>query len=192
MQKLCKDKQNYEPRQQPASKNSMATLSHILLHKASLRSIPIPSLAQPARQSLSKLPVPIPISMPIPSPLPSPPACSILTSLWAVNGNCFSENGQLFLATFPSCLLPPASYLVQVNCAAKCKNQLFYKFSNTGNSSSPSPPSPSSSSAPRERNGHLNSNRKTFGHIEVTLKCALNLISVRRLSRAPAPDPLSI
>lgn len=88
MQKLCKDKQNYEPRQQPASKNSTATLPHILLHKASHISPTLP-LLQPKRQSLSSYhsPVPILITKPIleyfsrslsPSPFLSP---SLLFSL---------------------------------------------------------------------------------------------------------------
>lgn len=111
------------------------------------------------------------------------PSFSFQTWHWAVNGNCFSENGQLFLGGTGTV----ASFKLIVRPNAKIN--FFLQVSNTGNSSSSS--STPSLSAPRERNGHLNSNRKTFAHIEVTLKCALNLISVRRLSRAPNSLSLS-
>lgn len=115
------------------------------------------------------------------------PSFSFQTWHWAVNGNCFSENGQLFLGGTGTV----ASFKLIVRPNAKIN--FFLQVSNTGNSSSSSSSSSStpSLSAPRERNGHLNSNRKTFAHIEVTLKCALNLISVRRLSRAPNSLSLS-
>lgn len=104
MQKLCKDKQNYESRQQPASKNSTATLCHILLHKASHISPTVLLFPKPKRQSLSGYhsPVPISITKPIPESISLSFSCSLTPSLpfhcwlWAVNGNCFSENGQLF------------------------------------------------------------------------------------------------
>jgi len=72
-------------------------------------------------------------------------------------------------------LLWDTHQVIQVNCAAKCKNQLFYKFNGRGVVRFEGwwgALGLWGSSAPRERNGHLNSNRKTFPHIQVTLKCA--------------------
>lgn len=69
MQKLCKDKQNYEPRQQPAFKNSTATLSHILLHKASHISPTLP-LSLFSSQSDSRSAVTI-HPFPLPNPFPN-------------------------------------------------------------------------------------------------------------------------
>lgn len=181
MQKLCKDKQNYESRQQPASKNSTATLCHILLHKASHISPTVLLFPKPKRQSLSGYHSPVPIS--ITKPIPESISLSLSLLLFLFRADFEQLTATVFGKRTAVQLAGWYRYrrLVQVNCAAKCKNQLFYKFPTLATPS----PSPSSLSAPRERNGHLNSNRKTFAHIEVTLKCALNLISVRRLSRAP-------
>lgn len=128
MQKLCKDKQNYEPRQQPASKNSRATLPHILLHKASHNVPPtshLPSTHRtrtpcPASQRdshHSPVPIPIPISIPIPIPIPIPEALA---------RPHFEQLTATVFQKTDSCSW--YRRLAQVNCAAKCKNQLFYKF----------------------------------------------------------------
>jgi len=81
----------------------------------------------------------------------------------AVRSNCFF----LIFGNTDSCLgsrLEPSSFKLIVRPNAKInfytRFSFFFYFS------------PALSSAPRERNGHLNSNRKTFAHIQVTSKCA--------------------
>lgn len=84
MQKLCKDKQNYESRQQPASKNSTATLCHILLHKASHISPTVLLFPKPKRQSLSGYHSPVPISITKPIPESISLSISPLSSLFSL------------------------------------------------------------------------------------------------------------
>lgn len=99
MQKLCKDKQNYESRQQPASKNSTATLCHILLHKASHISPTVLLFPKPKRQSLSGYHSPVPISITKPIPESISLSISPLSSLFSLLLFLFSADFEQLTAT---------------------------------------------------------------------------------------------